>query len=60
MPVMDDERSVWRTYKDIDTSARGAFPYEEVLGPGVDPFQVIGREAVAAGVGRNKARCCMG
>jgi aminoglycoside 3-N-acetyltransferase len=53
MPVMEDERSVWRTYKDIDTSARGAFPYEEVLGPGVDPFQVIGREAVAAGVGRS-------
>jgi aminoglycoside 3-N-acetyltransferase len=52
MPVIEDGRSVWRTYKDIDTSARGAFPYEEAPGLGVDPFQAIGREAVAAGIGR--------
>jgi aminoglycoside 3-N-acetyltransferase len=53
MPVLDGARSVWRTYKDIDTSARGAFPYEEVLGLGVDPFQAIGMEAVGAGIGRS-------
>ena len=51
MPVLEDGRSVWRTYKDIDTSAHGAFPYEEVLGPGVDPFTAIGRGAVEAGIG---------
>jgi aminoglycoside 3-N-acetyltransferase len=51
MPVMDDGRSMWRMYTDIDTSARGAFPYEEVLDPGVDPFQVIGTEAVTARIG---------
>jgi aminoglycoside 3-N-acetyltransferase len=53
MPVIEDGRSMWRTYKDIDTSARGAFPYDEALGPGVDPFQVIGRGAVEAGIGRS-------
>jgi aminoglycoside 3-N-acetyltransferase len=53
MPVIEDGRSVWRTYKDIDTSARGAFPYDEALGPGVDPFQVIGSGAVEAGIGRS-------
>ena len=52
MPVSEDGQRVWRTYKDIDTSAAGALPYEEVLGPGVDPFREIGKEAVAAGVGR--------
>ena len=52
MPVAEDGRRVWRTYKDIDTSAAGAFPYEEVLGPGVDAFREIGEEAVTAGVGR--------
>ena len=51
-PVLEDDRSVWRTYRDIDTSARGAFPYEEVLGPGVDPFTTIGREAAVTEVGR--------
>ena len=53
MPVLEDGRSVWRTYKDIDTSARGAFPYEDVLGPGIDPFTVIGKEALHAEVGRS-------
>jgi hypothetical protein len=53
MPVIEDGRSVWRTYKDIDTSARGAFPYDEALAPRVDPFQVIGRGAVEAGIGRS-------
>ena len=53
MPIVEDGRTVWRTYDDIDTSAKGAFPYEEVLGPGVDPFELIGREAVVEGIGRS-------
>jgi aminoglycoside 3-N-acetyltransferase len=52
MPVPQDGRTVWRTYEDIDTSANGAFPYEEVLGTGVDPFEAIAREAIAEGIGR--------
>jgi aminoglycoside 3-N-acetyltransferase len=40
---------VERTYTDIDTSA-GAYPYEE-LGLDEDPFAVIARDALAAGVG---------
>jgi aminoglycoside 3-N-acetyltransferase len=42
-------RVVTRTFTDIDTS-EGAFPYED-LGLDEDPFAVIARAALAAGVG---------
>jgi aminoglycoside 3-N-acetyltransferase len=38
-----------RTYNDIDTD-RGPYPYEQ-LGLGDEPFAVIAREALAAGIG---------
>jgi aminoglycoside 3-N-acetyltransferase len=50
MPVLVDGRTEWRTYRDIDTTARGAFPYEDLFAE--DAFEVIGREALAAGCGR--------
>ena len=52
MPVWEEGQRVWRAYRDIDTSSTGAFPYEDVLGPAVDPFREIAVEALAAGVGR--------
>jgi aminoglycoside 3-N-acetyltransferase len=51
MPVVVDGRAEWRTYRDIDTTARGAFPYEDFLSE--DAFEVIGREALAGGCGRS-------
>jgi aminoglycoside 3-N-acetyltransferase len=51
MPILVDGNPVWRTFHDIDTE-RGAFPYEQVVGPGDDPFAVIVAEMLAAGVGR--------
>jgi aminoglycoside 3-N-acetyltransferase len=41
----------WRRIHDIDTST-GAFPYESVVDSGADGFEVIGRAALDAGVGR--------
>lgn len=52
MPVLDQGKRVWHEFHDIDTSSRGAFPYEEVIEPGRDGFDAIGRDAVSAGVGR--------
>jgi aminoglycoside 3-N-acetyltransferase len=52
MPVLEDGAPIWRTYRDIDTSSDGAFPYDE-LALGEDAFETIGREALAAGVGRS-------
>ena len=49
VPVLDDGRVVERAYRDIDT-AEGAFDYGS-LGLDDDPFAVIAREALAAGVG---------
>jgi aminoglycoside 3-N-acetyltransferase len=49
MPVLVDGRTEWRTYRDIDTTARGAFPYEDVISE--DAFEVIGRDALSAGCG---------
>ena len=40
-----------RIYHDIDTSDPGAFPYETLELGGEDAFAVIGRAALAAGVG---------
>ena len=60
MPILDDGRTVWREFRDIDTS-RGAFPYERVtdevagtpgLRPGEEEFAAIARQALAAGIGR--------
>lgn len=52
-PVIENGTVQWRTVRDIDTSARGAFAYEEVVGDGVDAFEVIGRDALANGLGRS-------
>jgi aminoglycoside 3-N-acetyltransferase len=52
MPVLEHGKRVWGEFQDIDTSSRGAFPYEEVIGPDRDGFDAIGRDALDAGVGR--------
>jgi len=49
MPVLVDGETVWRVFNDIDTSD-GAFDYER-LGLGVDPFERIVHDALAAGIG---------
>ena len=49
VPVADGGRVSERTFTDIDTSS-GPFPYEE-LGLEADPFAVIARAALLAGVG---------
>jgi aminoglycoside 3-N-acetyltransferase len=49
IPVLEDGRVTERTYHDIDTSD-GAFPYDE-LQLEEDPFAVIAKQALAAGVG---------
>jgi aminoglycoside 3-N-acetyltransferase len=41
----------WHKIRDIDTSA-GAFPYEATVESGGDGFEVIGRDALNAGIGR--------
>ncbi|HEX9123527.1 MAG TPA: aminoglycoside 3-N-acetyltransferase [Actinomycetota bacterium] len=50
MPVLEDGRTVWRTFEDIETSDPGAFPYADVVGD-EDAFEVIGQGALAAGCG---------
>jgi len=52
IPVAEGDRVVWREVQDIDTSSRGAFPYERFVPAGVDPFIVIGQAALQAGCGR--------
>ena len=49
MPVATAGGTEWTWYDDIDTSSRGAFPYEEKIGE-KDPFEEIGRRALEAGV----------
>ncbi len=60
MPLLEDDRIVWREFHDIDT-ADGAFPYDEVAAeiaatPGIgaepDAFAAIALQALAAGIGR--------
>ncbi len=60
MPILEDGRTVWRTFRDINTST-GAFPYEAIateiattagIQPGEEAFAAIARQALAAGVGR--------
>jgi aminoglycoside 3-N-acetyltransferase len=48
--LAEGARTVERTFTDIDTSA-GAFPYD-TLGLDDDPFAVIARDALRAGIGR--------
>ncbi|MFI7009316.1 aminoglycoside 3-N-acetyltransferase [Streptomyces sp. NPDC050145] len=59
-PVRDGGRRVWRRFHDID-SERGAFDYGSAVPPGRDPFEVIGADLLAAGLGRSgrvgAARC---
>ena len=52
-PVLLDGQRVWRTFHDIESGGQGAFPYESVVPAGTDPFEVIARDALAAGVGRH-------
>ena len=51
MPVLEEGSAVWKRFSDFETSTPGAFPYEEVLGSGVDAFEVIGHAALDAGCG---------
>ena len=53
IPFSDGEHVVWREICDHETSSPGAFRYERVVPKDVDAFEVIGREALAAGVGRS-------
>ena len=50
--LVDGERA-WRSFHDIESGSRGAFPYEDVVPDGADAFEVIARDALAAGVGRH-------
>ncbi len=59
MPLLEDGRTVWRAFEDIDT-ANGAFPYERLADeiaatPGMDSepdaFAAIALQALAAGIG---------
>ncbi|MCX5412315.1 aminoglycoside 3-N-acetyltransferase [Streptomyces sp. NBC_00059] len=50
-PVLADGRRVWRRFRDIDSSG-GAFDYSAVTPEGQDPFETIGRDMLAAGIGR--------
>ena len=51
IPVRKSDRVEWREVHDHDTSSRGAFPYDQMIPNGEDAFAVIGRLALAAGVG---------
>jgi aminoglycoside 3-N-acetyltransferase len=50
VPVTTGDGVEWRELTDIETSG-GAFAYEEQVGD-EDPFEVIARAALAAGIGR--------
>jgi aminoglycoside 3-N-acetyltransferase len=50
VPVETDGVVTWRPVRDVDTSSRGAFPYETVLGE-EDAFEFLAREALRAGAG---------
>ncbi|MFE2056077.1 aminoglycoside 3-N-acetyltransferase [Streptomyces sp. NPDC059446] len=49
-PVLEGGRRVWRRFRDIDSS-KGAFDYSSVTPAGQDPFETIGRDMLAAGIG---------
>ncbi len=44
--------SIWKSYRDIDRSSRGAFPYSKMVPEGEDPFEFIARKAMRSGIGR--------
>ncbi|KUJ68531.1 aminoglycoside 3-N-acetyltransferase [Streptomyces albus subsp. albus] len=50
-PVLAEGRRVWRRFHDID-SEDGAFDYSAVVSEGQEPFEVIARDMLAAGIGR--------
>ncbi|MGK5550026.1 aminoglycoside 3-N-acetyltransferase [Actinomadura kijaniata] len=50
-PILVEGRRVWRRFHDID-SENGAFDYSAVAPGEVDPFEVIARDMLAAGIGR--------
>jgi aminoglycoside 3-N-acetyltransferase len=52
IPVRVGSDVVWKEVRDHDTSSRGAFPYERFVPPGIDAFEVIGKEAMEAGCGK--------
>jgi aminoglycoside 3-N-acetyltransferase len=51
MPVLVDGERAWREFHDIDTS-NDVLPYRNAVPPGIEPFEFIAREALAAGCGR--------
>jgi len=50
-PLLVDGERVWRRFHDID-SEEGAFDYSSVVPEGVEPFEAITRDMLAAGLGR--------
>jgi aminoglycoside 3-N-acetyltransferase len=50
MPVLVDGARAWREFRDIDTF-NDVLPYREVVPSGVEPFEFIAREALAARCG---------
>ncbi|TDD96671.1 aminoglycoside 3-N-acetyltransferase [Actinomadura rubrisoli] len=50
-PITVDGERVWRRFHDID-SEDGAFDYSAVVPQGQEPFEVIARDMLAAGHGR--------
>ncbi|MEU0686987.1 aminoglycoside 3-N-acetyltransferase [Streptomyces uncialis] len=50
-PVLADGERVWRRFHDID-SEEGAFDYSPVVPEDAEPFEVIARDMLAAGIGR--------
>lgn len=51
IPVLVDGKRVWKEYRDIDSSSRGAYPHERILSSGEDSFEAIAKAALAMGVG---------
>ncbi|MGW5677222.1 aminoglycoside 3-N-acetyltransferase [Streptomyces sp. NPDC003860] len=49
-PILVDGERVWRRFRDID-SEDTAFDYTSLVPEGTWPFEVIAREALAAGIG---------
>ncbi|MER5972426.1 aminoglycoside 3-N-acetyltransferase [Streptomyces sp. NPDC002055] len=50
-PILVQGQRVWRRFHDID-SEDGAFDYSAVVPEGQEPFEAIGRDMLAAGIGR--------
>jgi aminoglycoside 3-N-acetyltransferase len=49
-PVLADGERVWRRFHDID-SQDGAFDYSSAVAEGLDPFEAIAQDMLAAGIG---------